>query len=214
MGQKINPLGFRLGITQKHRSEWYCSWGKYSTLLEEDNNIRTFINKKFKKIASISNIEIHRNGFGDNIEVIIKSGRPGNLVGENGSVIKNLGRDLKAKILPSQRQININILEIKNTNSEAPLLSEFVCEQLEDRVAYRRSMREGLQCIQDEEVNGVKIKIGGRLNGAEMARKEWIREGRIPLQTLRADIDYHSNEANTIYGVLGVKVWLYRSEYL
>jgi small subunit ribosomal protein S3 len=211
MGQKTNPLGFRLGITQKHRSGWYANWNQYSTLLEEDENIRVYLNR-FTKKGSISNIQINRNGLGDQIEVSIETGRPGMLVGENGSGIKTLATSIKDKLLPSNRQLTINIVEVENINSNATLISELVVQQLEDRVAFRRAMREGLQCIQDDQVNGIKIQVSGRLNGAEMARTEWIREGRVPLQTLRADIDYATNEANTIYGVLGVKVWLFKSE--
>jgi len=211
MGQKTNPLGFRLGITQKHRSGWYANWNQYSTLLEEDENIRVYLNR-FTKKGSISNIQINRNGLGDQIEVSIETGRPGMLVGENGSGIKTLATSIKDKLLPSNRQLTINIVEVENINSNATLISELVVQQLEDRVAFRRAMREGLQCIQDDQVNGIKIQVSGRLNGSEMARTEWIREGRVPLQTLRADIDYATNEANTIYGVLGVKVWLFKSE--
>jgi len=211
MGQKTNPLGFRLGITQKHRSGWYANWNQYSTLLEEDENIRVYLNR-FTKKGSISNIQINRNGLGDQIEVSIETGRPGMLVGENGSGIKTLATSIKDKLLPSNRQLTINIVEVENINSNATLISELVVQQLEDRVAFRRAMREGLQCIQDDQVNGIKIQVSGRLNGAEMARTEWIREGRVPLQTFRADIDYATNEANTIYGVLGVKVWLFKSE--
>jgi small subunit ribosomal protein S3 len=211
MGQKTNPLGFRLGITQKHRSGWYANWNQYSTLLEEDENIRVYLNR-FTKKGSISNIQINRNGLGDQIEVSIETGRPGMLVGENGSGIKTLATNIKDKLLPTNRQLTINIVEVENINSNATLISELVVQQLEDRVAFRRAMREGLQCIQDDQVNGIKIQVSGRLNGAEMARTEWIREGRVPLQTLRADIDYATNEANTIYGVLGVKVWLFKSE--
>jgi small subunit ribosomal protein S3 len=211
MGQKTNPLGFRLGITQKHRSGWYANWNQYSTLLEEDENIRVYLNR-FTKKGSISNIQINRNGLGNQIEVSIETGRPGMLVGENGSGIKTLATNIKDKLLPTNRQLTINIVEVENINSNATLISELVVQQLEDRVAFRRAMREGLQCIQDDQVNGIKIQVSGRLNGAEMARTEWIREGRVPLQTLRADIDYATNEANTIYGVLGVKVWLFKSE--
>ena len=212
MGQKTHPLGFRLGITQEHRSTWYTNFKQYSILLEEDDKIRTYLNK-LAKLASISNIHINRNVLGDQIELNIETGRPGILVGDNGSSIKILAANLK-KILPSKRQITINIIEVDNVNSNASLIADLVVQQLEDRVAFRRAIREGLQCAQDTQVNGIKIEVSGRLNGAEMARSEWIREGRVPLQTLRADIDYATKEANTIYGVLGVKVWLFKNEIL
>ena len=212
MGQKTHPLGFRLGITQEHRSTWYTNFKHYSILLEEDDKIRTYISK-LAKLASISNLQINRNGLGDQIELNIETGRPGILVGDNGSSIKTLATNLK-KIIPNKRQITINVIEVNNVNANASLIADLVVQQLEDRVAFRRAIREALQCVQDNEVNGIKIEVSGRLNGAEMARSEWIREGRVPLQTLRADIDYATKEANTIYGVLGVKVWLFKNEIL
>jgi len=212
MGQKTHPLGFRLGITQDHRSTWYVNFKQYSSLLEEDDKIRTYLNK-ISKLASISNIHINRNGLGDQIELNIETGRPGILVGENGSSIKTLATNLK-QLIPKKRQITINVIEVNNVNSNASLIADLVVQQLEDRVAFRRAIREALQCAQDNQVNGIKIEVSGRLNGAEIARSEWIREGRVPLQTLRADIDYATKEANTIYGVLGVKVWLFKNEIL
>lgn len=212
MGQKTHPLGFRLGITQEHRSTWYVDFKQYPTLLEEDTNIRTYLNK-LAKLASISNIYINRNGLGDQIELNIETGRPGILVGDNGSGIKTLAENIK-KFIPKKRQITINIIEVENVNASASLIADLVVQQLEDRVAFRRAIREALQCAQDDQVNGIKIEVSGRLNGAEIARSEWIREGRVPLQTLRADIDYATKEANTIYGVLGVKVWLFKNEIL
>ena len=212
MGQKTHPLGFRLGITQEHRSTWYTNFKHYSILLEEDDKIRTYLSK-LAKLASISNLQINRNGLGDQIELNIETGRPGILVGDNGPSIKTLATNLK-KIIPNKRQIRINVIEVNNVNANASLIADLVVQQLEDRVAFRRAIREALQCVQDNEVNGIKIEVSGRLNGAEMARSEWIREGRVPLQTLRADIDYATKEANTIYGVLGVKVWLFKNEIL
>ena len=212
MGQKTHPLGFRLGITQKHRSAWYADFTHYSTLLEEDYKIRKYLNK-FAKSASISNISINRNGLRDQIELNIETGRPGILVGDNGSQIKNLAFYIKKHIL-NKCQITINVIEVKNINSNASLIADLVVQQLEDRIAFRRAIREALKCAQDNHVNGIKIEVSGRLNGAEMARSEWIREGRVPLQTLRADIDYSTKEANTIYGILGVKVWLFKKEML
>ena len=212
MGQKTHPLGFRLGITQEHRSTWYANFNQYANLLEEDNQIRTYLNK-LAKTASISNIQINRNGLSDQIQVNIETGRPGVLVGENGTGINTLLTNIK-KILPSSRQVTINILEVENVNLNASLIGDLVVEQLEDRVAFRRAIRKAMQSALDDNVNGIKIQVSGRLNGAEIARSEWIREGRVPLQTLRADIDYATTEANTIYGVLGIKIWLFKSEIL
>ena len=212
MGQKTHPLGFRLGITQEHRSTWYANFKQYANLLEEDDLIRTYLNK-LAKAASISDIIINRNGLGDQIQLDIETGRPGALVGENGLGIENLLKNIK-KFLPSNRQITINILEVEKVNLNASLIGDLVVKQLEDRVAFRRAIREALQAAHEDNVSGIKIQVGGRLNGAEIARTEWIREGRVPLQTLRADIDYSAKEANTIYGVLGVKVWLFKNEIL
>ena len=212
MGQKTHPLGFRLGITQDHRSTWYANFNQYANLLEEDNQIRTYLNK-LSKSASISNIKINRNGLGDQIQLNIETGRPGALVGENGLGIENLLKNIK-KFLPSNRQITINIIEVEKVNLNASLIGDLVVKQLEDRVAFRRAIREALQAAHEDNVSGIKIQVSGRLNGAEIARSEWIREGRVPLQTLRADIDYCAKEANTIYGVLGVKVWLFKNEIL
>ncbi len=212
MGQKTHPLGFRLGITQQHRAAWYSNFSQYASLLEEDDQIRTYLNK-LAKTASISNITINRNGLGNQIQLNIETGRPGALVGENGLGIESLLKNLK-KFLPNNRQITINIIEVEKVSLNASLVADLVVKQLEERVAFRRAMREALQAAQEENVSGIKIQVSGRLNGAEIARSEWTREGRVPLQTLRADIDYSAKEANTIYGVLGIKVWLFKNEIL
>src|SRR5210317_117440 len=212
MGQKTHPLGFRLGITQDHKSTWYTNFNQYANVLEEDDKIRTYI-KSIAKINNISNVNIYRNGLNDQIQLTIETGKPGILVGELGSGLENLLTNLK-KILPSNRQVTIKVFEVENVDLDANLLADLVAEQLEKRVAFRRAIREALQRAQKQNVNGIKIQVSGRLNGAEIARSEWIREGRVPLQTLRADIDYATAEANTIYGVLGIKVWLFKSEIL
>jgi len=205
-------LGFRLGIVQEHKSSWYTKLNQYSSLLEEDDKIRTYLNKLTKQ-ASISNIFINRNGLNDQIELNIETGRPGVLVGNKGLGIQILLKKIK-KMLPSNRQITINILEVEKVNLNASLLGNFVVKQLETRVAFRRAMREAMQYANNDQVSGIKIQVSGRLNGAEIARSEWIRDGRVPLQTLRANIDYATKEANTIYGVLGIKVWLFKGEIL
>ena len=212
MGQKTHPLGFRLGITQDHKSTWYANLNQYANILKEDDQIRTYINT-ISKLNSIANVNINRNGLNDQIELNIETGKPGILVGDLGSGLENLLNNIK-KILPSNRQVTINVLEVEKVDLDATLLADLVAEQLEKRIAFRRAIREALQRAQKQNVNGIKIQVSGRLNGAEIARSEWIREGRVPLQTLRADIDYATSEANTIYGVLGIKVWLFRSEIL
>lgn len=212
MGQKTHPLGFRLGITQEHKSNWYANFNKYADILHEDDKIRTYLNT-IAKPNSISNVNINRNGLNEQIQLNIETGKPGILVGDQGNGLETLLCNLK-KILPSNRQFAINVLEVEKVDLNASLLADLVAEQLEKRIAFRRAIREALQRAQKQNVNGIKIQVSGRLNGAEIARSEWIREGRVPLQTLRADIDYATQEANTIYGVLGIKIWLFKSEIL
>jgi small subunit ribosomal protein S3 len=212
MGQKTHPLGFRLGITQDHKSTWYTNFNQYANVLQEDDKIRTYLNT-IAKSNSIANVQINRNGLNDQIQLNIETGKPGVLVGELGAGLETLLKNIK-KLLPKDRQVTINIFEVEKVDLNASLLADLVAEQLEKRIAFRRAIREALQRSQKQKVNGIKIQVSGRLNGAEIARSEWIREGRVPLQTLRADIDYATQEANTIYGVLGIKVWLFKSEIL
>jgi small subunit ribosomal protein S3 len=212
MGQKTHPLGFRLGITQDHKSTWYANFNQYANVLKEDDTIRTYINT-ISKANSISNVRINRNGLNDQIQLNIETGKPGILVGDLGAGLETLLNNVK-KLLPNDRQLTINVFEVEKVDLDASLLADLVAEQLEKRIAFRRAMREALQRAQKQNVNGIKIQVSGRLNGAEIARSEWLREGRVPLQTLRADIDYATQEANTIYGVLGIKVWLFKSEIL
>ena len=212
MGQKTHPLGFRLGITQEHKSTWYANFNKYADILKEDDKIRTYI-ASIARSKSISNVHINRNGLNDHIQLKIETGKPGILVGDQGLGLETLLKNVKKQLLEN-RQLTLNIFEVEKVDLNASLLANLVAEQLEKRVAFRRAMREAFQRAEKQNVNGIKIQVSGRLNGAEIARSEWIREGRVPLQTLRADIDYATQEANTIYGVLGIKVWLFRSEVL
>ena len=212
MGQKTHPLGFRLGITQEHKSTWYANFNEYAHILKEDDKIRTYLSH-VSRANSISNIRIDRSGLNDQIQLNIETGKPGVLVGELGIGLENLLKNIK-KILPLERQLKINIFKIERVDLNATLLADSVVDQLEKRVAFRRAIRDALSRAQKQNVKGIKIQVSGRLNGAEIARSEWIREGRVPLQTLRADIDYATREAHTIYGVLGIKVWLFKSEIL
>ena len=212
MGQKTHPLGFRLGITQDHKSKWYANFNNYANILKEDDIIRTYI-KTISQANSIANVRINRNGLNDQIQLNIETGKPGILVGDRGIGLETLLTNIK-KLLPESNQLTINVFEVEKVDLNASLLADLVAEQLEKRIAFRRAIREALQRAQKQNVNGIKIQVSGRLNGAEIARSEWIREGRVPLQTLRADIDYATQEANTIYGVLGIKVWLFKSEIL
>ena len=212
MGQKTHPLGFRLGITQEHKSKWYANFNQYANILQEDDKIRTYLNT-VSQANSIANVRINRNGLNDQIQLNIETGKPGILVGDMGAGLEKLLKNIK-KLLPEDRQLTINVFEVQKVDLNATLLADLVADQLEKRIAFRRAIREALQRAQKQSVNGIKIQVSGRLNGAEIARSEWIREGRVPLQTLRADIDYGTQEANTIYGVLGIKVWLFKSEIL
>nr|YP_009308909.1 ribosomal protein S3 [Toxarium undulatum]AOS86652.1 ribosomal protein S3 [Toxarium undulatum] len=207
MGQKTHPLGFRLGITKKHKSIWYSNFNNYANILKEDDQIRLYL-KKFSRTSNISNIQINR--LGNNVQINIETGRPGELIGKNKNLLhlKDLLKKIKS-YLPVERQVTIKIIEINVGNLTASSIADFMVNKLEDRVAFRRAIREALQIAQKGKVKGIKIQVSGRLNGAEIARSEWIREGRVPLQTLEANIDYSTKEANTIYGVLGIKVWLF-----
>lgn len=214
MGQKIHPVGFRLGYTKDHQSCWYASSKQYPELLEEDRDIRNFIYQKFQKAGNypgISLIRIERKA--DQVDLEIHTARPGVVVGKGGSGIDELRTSLQA-MLGSQRQIRINVIEVSKVDADAVLVAEEIARQLERRVSFRRVVRQALQRAQKAEVKGIKISISGRLNGAEIARTEWVREGRVPLHTLRADIDYAYRTASTIYGILGIKVWIFKREII
>lgn len=210
MGQKTHPLGFRIGITQKHQSAWFANTKNYSILLEEDFKIRNHIENKLKN-ASISKIEIERKV--EQIEIKIQTARPGIVLGRFATGIENIRNDLQ-KILNKNKQIRVDVIEITEPDTEARLLADFITQQLEKRIAFRRAVRQAIQRSQKANIKGIKIQVSGRLNGAEIARSEWVREGRVPLQTLRANIDYSYRIAQTNYGVLGVKVWLFKGEIL
>jgi small subunit ribosomal protein S3 len=210
MGQKTHPLGFRIGITQGHRSIWFANSQTYPIYLEEDCKIRNHIEKKLGN-ASIAKIQIERKV--DQVEIQIHTARPGIVLGRFATGIENLRNDLQY-ILQSNKQIRIDVREITEPDTEASLLADFITQQLEKRIAFRRAVRQATQRAQKASIKGIKIQVSGRLNGAEIARSEWIREGRVPLQTLRADIDYSYKTAQTTYGVLGIKVWLFKGEIM
>ncbi|BCX11895.1 MAG: 30S ribosomal protein S3 [Thermosynechococcus sp.] len=210
MGQKIHPIGFRLGITQEHRSRWFADSDRYPELLQEDHRIRTFINKQLAN-AGIAEVRIERKA--DQVELQIRTARPGVVVGKGGQGIEELRKQLR-QMLPSNRTIKVNVVEVSRVDAEASLLAEYITQQLERRVAFRRAVRQAIQRAQRAGIEGIKVQVAGRLNGAEIARTEWTREGRVPLHTLRADIDYAYRTARTIYGILGVKVWIFKGEVL
>jgi small subunit ribosomal protein S3 len=212
MGQKIHPIGFRLGITQEHRARWFAEGRRYPALLQEDYKIRQFIEKdSVLSTAGISKVRIERKA--DQIEVEIHTARPGVVVGRGGQGIDTLRQGLQ-KALGGNRQIRINVIEITRVDAEAALIAEFIGQQLERRVSFRRVVRQAIQRAQRAEVQGIKLQVSGRLNGAEIARTEWTREGRVPLHTLRADIDYSYKTASTTYGILGIKVWVFKGEII
>lgn len=208
MGQKIHPLGFRIGINKSHFSTWFALNKEYSTFLKEDFIIRKHIRESFP-YAGISIINISRKI--SQIEIQIKTSRPGVVLGRFGTGIENLRKELN-NILQNTRQIRLDVTEITDPDQEVSLLSDFLIQQLEKRIAFRRAVRQTIQKAQKSKIDGIKVQVSGRLNGAEIARSEWVREGRVPLQTLRANIDYSYKIAKTTYGVLGVKIWLFKGE--
>ncbi len=210
MGQKINPIGFRLGITKEHRSRWYADTKNYPELLQEDYKIRQYVEKNLSN-AGIADIRIERKA--DQVDLAIHTARPGVVVGRGGSGIEALRTGLQ-DALGGHRQIRINVVEVARVDADATLIAEYIAQQLERRVSFRRVVRQAIQRAQRAEVQGIKIQVGGRLNGAEIARTEWTREGRVPLHTLRADIDYSYRTAKTIYGILGIKVWVFKGEII
>jgi small subunit ribosomal protein S3 len=213
VGQKIHPVGFRLGITQSHRSRWYAGSDRYAQLLKEDHQIRSYISShKEMKSAGISEVRIERKA--DQIELEIRTARPGVVVGRGGAGIETLRVGLQNELKDTNRQIRINVIEVARVDADAALIADYVAQQLERRVSFRRVVRQAIQRAQRAGVEGIKIQVSGRLNGAEIARTEYTREGKVPLHTLRADIDYHYCTAQTIYGVLGIKVWVFKGEII
>ena len=207
MGQKVSPTGFRLGITEDWRSRWYA--GKnYAETLENDLEIRKFLDKQLAR-AAVSQVEIERAG--DKIKVIISTARPGVVIGKKGAEIDALRKKLE-KV--ANGTVNVEVVEIKRPELDAELIAQSVAEQLEGRVAFRRAMRKAVQSARKSGAKGIRIQCSGRLGGAEMSRREWYREGRVPLHTLRAKIDYGFATAKTTYGSIGVQVWVYHGEVL
>jgi small subunit ribosomal protein S3 len=209
MGQKVHPVGLRLGITRTHKSRWFSEPKAYPALLEEDHKIRTYITKNLES-AGIADIEIERKA--DQVEISIRTARPGVVVGRGGAGIDKLRTELEQFL--GRKSVRINVQEVARVDAEPTLIGDYIVSQLERRVAFRRVMRQAIQRAQRAGVQGIKLMVSGRLNGAEIARSESAREGRTPLHTLRADIDYAERRAKTIYGIIGVKVWVFRGEIL
>ncbi|MCC6109433.1 MAG: 30S ribosomal protein S3 [Denitrobacterium sp.] len=207
MGQKVNPTGFRIGVIENWRSRWYQDKG-YAETLANDIAIREFLDKQLTR-AAVSKVEIERAG--DKIKVIITTARPGVVIGKKGAEIDALRKKL-AKV--ANGPVSIEVVEVKRPELDANLVAQSVAEQLEGRVAFRRAMRKAVQSARKSGAKGIRIQCAGRLGGAEMSRREWYREGRVPLHTLRAKIDYGFATANTQMGAIGVQVWIYHGEVL
>lgn len=207
MGQKVHPYGFRLGINKPWRSRWYAE-KEYGETLQEDLRIRSFVKGRLLH-AGVSAVEIERKS--NRVHVIVHTARPGIVIGKKGAEIENLKKALQKFV---KKDVSITIQEIRRPETDAQLTAENVAMQLERRVAFRRAMKKTVLSSMKLGAKGIKIKVAGRLGGTEMARSEWYREGRVPLHTLRADIDYGFAEARTTYGKIGVKVWIYKGEIL
>lgn len=208
MGHKVHPTGFRLGITENWRSMWYADSNRFGEQLHTDFRIREFIRKRLSH-ASVSRIRIERPA--KNALITIHTARPGIVIGKKGEDIDRLRRELTQRMgIP----VHVNIEEIRKPELDAQLVAESVAQQLERRIMFRRAMKRAVGNAMRLGAQGIKIQVGGRLNGAEIARSEWYREGRVPLHTLRADIDYGFAEAHTTYGVIGIKVWVFKGEIL
>ena len=209
MGQKVHPIGIRLGITKDWASKWYADSKTFPVYIAQDKKIRQFIKKKLKD-ASVSRIHIERPA--RKVQITIHTARPGIVIGKKGEDIENLRRSVAKMIDMSLADVRLNISEIRKPELDAQLVAEGIAQQLERRVMFRRAMKRAVTNTMRLGAEGIKVKVGGRLNGAEIARSEWYHEGRVPLHTFRADIDYGFAESVTTYGVIGVKVWIFRGE--
>lgn len=208
MGQKIHPTGLRLGIIKTWSSRWF-SGKDYASFVQEDEKIRKFINKTLTG-AGIAQVDIERKASA--INVVIFTAKPGMIVGRGGANIKALKEQLMK--VASGKEIQLDINEVNSIDTSPKLVANSIAEQLEKRINFRRAMKQAMTRAMESGALGIKVQVGGRLNGAEIARTEWAREGRIPLQTLRADVDYATSEANTVFGKIGIKVWIFKGEVM
>jgi small subunit ribosomal protein S3 len=209
MGQKVHPTGIRLGIVKDYASKWYANSNEYADYLNSDIEVRDFLKKRLSQ-ASVGRIQIERTAGTANITIY--TARPGLVIGKKGEDIERLRQEVTRMMkLP---QVHINIEEIRKPELDAQLVAEGIAQQLERRIMFRRAMKRAVSNTMRLGAQGVKVNVAGRLNGAEIARTEWYREGRVPLHTLRADIDYGFAQANTTYGIIGVKVWIFKGEII
>ena len=206
MGQKIHPTGFRLSVTRNWGSRWYANSKSFAKMLNEDIEVRDYLKKKLAH-ASVGRVIIERPA--KNARITVFSARPGVVIGKKGEDIEHLKADLQ-RIMGVQ--VHVNIEEIRKPETDAQLIADSIAQQLEKRIMFRRAMKRAMQNAMRLGAQGIKIMSSGRLNGAEIARREWYREGRVPLHTLRADIDYGTSEAKTTYGIIGIKVWVFKGE--
>lgn len=209
MGQKVHPLGMRLGIVKDWSSKWYADTKEYADLLNNDLEVRSYLKKRLAQ-ASVSRVQIERTA--GNANITIHTARPGLVIGKKGEDIERLRNEIKEKM--GLHKVHINIEEIRKPELDAQLVAEGVAQQLERRIMFRRAMKRAVSNSMRLGALGVRVNVAGRLNGAEIARTEWYREGRVPLHTLRADIDYGFAEAATTYGIIGVKVWIFKGEVI
>ena len=209
MGQKVHPTGIRLGIVKDWTSKWYADSATFPEYVKTDHDLRKFIKNKLKD-ASVSRISIERPS--KKVNITIHTARPGIVIGKKGEDIEKLRLEVAKMVRMPIQDVRININEIRKPEVDAQLVAEGIAQQLERRVMFRRAMKRAVTNTMRVGAEGIKVKVGGRLNGAEIARSEWYREGRVPLHTLRADIDYGFAEAKTTYGIIGVKVWIFKGE--
>ncbi len=209
MGQKVNPIGIRLGVSRDWASKWYADSKQFPEYVHKDFLVREFLKEKLKE-ASVSKIQIERPARKANIT--IHTARPGIVIGKKGEDIEKLRGEVCEMLNLPLQDVRVNIAEIRKPELDAQLVAEGIAQQLERRVMFRRAMKRAVTNTMRLGAQGIKVKVGGRLNGAEIARSEWYREGRVPLHTFRADIDYGFAEAKTTYGIIGVKVWIFRGE--
>jgi len=209
MGQKINPIGFRLAVNKNWSSRWYANGRQFAAMLAEDIKVRAFLKRKLSH-ASVGRVVIERPA--KDARITIYSARPGVVIGKKGEEIESLKAELRR--LMGVQQVHVNIEEIRKPETDAQLIADSIAQQLEKRIMFRRAMKRAMQNAMRLGAQGIKIMSAGRLNGIEIARTEWYREGRVPLHTLRADIDYGCGEAKTTYGVIGIKVWVYKGEVM
>jgi len=210
MGHKINPISFRLGINKTWTSKWFASGKKYRDYLLEDIKLRNFINKKLKN-AGVAGCEIERGP--QAVKINIYSSRPGVIIGRSGVGVEELKKDAQKIIFSKKAKIEVNIREIKSPEENARLVAQNIAEQLEKRISYRKVLKKSMEkSMQSRNIQGIKAMVAGRLGGVDIARTEWLSLGKIPLHTLRANVDFAKYVAQTTYGVIGVKVWLYKGE--